>query len=298
MIAVTLMLTKAGVAPGTLAYATRLALQARYHDLLAIVADWLSTRTQHHWTARRLLKPEVWRQTHIEVRTALAHVSGQTLWGLQIVTRDPRLPSRDWRLELALRDLEQGGVQATVVVYALDAPRFGEAPTSVPLSQPALVRALLERGAPVADTPGLHPIALDSEADARRLVARLIDPGRAHSLLVLCRGEATLDLSALSSALIGLAECVELRPVLSPDIAAVLKAASAWPSPARVALFPPRPSGPPSAGREPRLLLAAQTRTLTTGVLKVGAPRVLAEHVTVERLQQAGSEGALNDSDV
>lgn len=53
-----------------LAYATLLLLQARYPDLLAIVAEWLSTRTQQHWNARRLLKPEVWRQPYIEVRTA------------------------------------------------------------------------------------------------------------------------------------------------------------------------------------------------------------------------------------
>ena len=73
------MLTKTGAAPGTLAYATRLHLQARYPDLLSIVAEWLSTRTQHHWNARRLLKPEVWRQPYIEVRTALTHVSEQTI---------------------------------------------------------------------------------------------------------------------------------------------------------------------------------------------------------------------------
>ena len=291
------MLTKTGSAPGTLAYATLLHLQARYPDLLSIVAEWLSTRTQHHWNARRLLKPEVWRQPYIEVRTALTHVSEQTVWGLQVVTRDARIPSRDWRLELALRDLEQGGVQATVVVYALDAPRFGQAPTAVPFSQPTLVRTLLERGVPAADTPGLQSIALDTEADARRLVARIADPGRTHSLLVLYRGEAVLDVSALSAALIGMAECVELRPVLPQEVAAVLKPASAWPSPARVALFPPWPTGASALGREQRLLLAAETRTLSAGVLKVGAPRVLAEHVTVERLQPANSQSLSDDSD-
>ncbi len=281
-----------------LAYATLLQLQARYHDLLAIMADWLSARTQQHWSARRLLEADVWRHPQIEVRTGLAQLSDQTVWGLQVSTRDARVVGREWRLEATLRDLEQGGVQASVVVHALDTQRFGYERAAVPFSQPALVRTLLERGIPAADTPGLHPIPMETDTDVHRLVERIRAPNRTGSLVLLCRAETTLDVPALRDSLTGLADLIDLRPALPQQWVALLKPVSAWPPPDRAAFFPPRGVGEPSVRREPSLLLAAETRTLCAGVLKAGASRVLAQHLTLEQLQVAKTQDASGVVDV
>jgi hypothetical protein len=280
-----------------LAFATLLHLQAPFHDLLVIVAEWLSGRTGQVWNAQQVLEAELWRYPESDVRTAQARVSEQMVWGLQVVSRDRRTPSRDWRLELTLRDLEQGGAQATVVVHALENQRVGHS-ASVPFSQPALVRALLARGNPDADTAGLQPFSIDTEADAQCLVDRIGAPNRSRSVLVLNRGEATLDVPGLRAAMIGMAELVELRPVLSQEVAAVLKPASAWPPPARAIHFPSRKAEPVVGGREQRLLLAADTRALASSVLTFGAPRVLAEHLSVERLQSLNRPSPSGDDAV
>ncbi len=286
-----------------LAYATLLRLEASYHDLLAIVAEWLSNRTGQQWDAERVLGAEVWQYPRIEVRTASASGSDEAIWGLQVNSRDPRILSRDWRLELTLRDLGQGGVQATVAVHALDAERPGRS-APVPFSQPALVRALLERGRPAQSTPGLEPLAIETEADAQVLIERIAAPERAHSVLALCRGEVSLDVPALRAALVGMADLVELRPVLPQAVGAVLKPAFAVPPPARAIHFPPRAVPSPArntASREQRLMLSLEARPLADSVLTFGAPRVLAEHVTLERMQHRNratpsSEGLENEA--
>lgn len=282
-----------------LAYATLLQLQASYDELLTVIAGWLSNRTGQPWDAEHVLGAEVWQYPRIEVRTARVGGPDATVWGLQVNSRDPRIMSRDWRLELTLRDLGQGGARATVAVHALDAERPGRG-APVPFSQPALVRALLEHGRPAPDTPGLAPLIIDSEAEAQALVARIAAPERAHSVLALCRGEVALDVPALRAALVGMADLVELRPVLPQDVGAVLKPASAVPPPARAIHFPPRavahPARSTAAAREQRLMLAVEARALADSVLTFGAPRVLAEHITLERMQPRSS-GPLSTED-
>lgn len=275
-----------------LAYATLLQLQAREHDLLAIVAEWLSIRTGQSWDAESVIGAQVWQYPRIEVRTARAGTPDAAVWGLQVNSRDPRIPSRDWRLELTLRDLGQGGARATVAVHALDAERPGR-PALVPFSQPTLVRALLELGGPAPQTPGLRPLVIDTEADAHILVERIAAPDRAHSVVAICRGEVALDVPAVRAALVGMAEVVELRPVLPQDVGAILRPAAAVPPPARAIHFPPRVgvslARNPTPTREQRLMLAVEARTLADSVLTFGAPRVLAEHMTLERMHHQSS---------
>lgn len=281
-----------------LAYATLLQLQAGFDDLLAIVADWLSNRTGQAWDAQGVLGAELWQYPRIEVRTAQTREPDATVWGLQVNSRDPRIALRDWRLELTLRDLGQGGAKATVAVHALDAERPGRA-ASVPFSQPALVRALLERGDPAPDNPGLQTFAIDTEADAQSLIKRIAAPDRAHSVVALCRGEVSLDVPALRAALIGMADVVELRPVLPQEVGAVLKPAFALPPPARAIHFPPRAVALPARAmvpsREQRLMLALEARAMADSVLTFGAPRVLAEHLTLERMKHRNGEGPSNE---
>ncbi len=226
------------------------------------------------------------------------HLPEQTVWGLQVTTRDPHLPSREWQLELTLRDLERGGVRATVVVHALDARHFERTTAPVPFTQPALVRELLKHGAPDAHTPGLHPRCLSTESDARSLVEHLASRDRRHGVVVLSGGETTLDMPNLQTALIGLAELVDLRPVLPPECVALLKPAGAWPPPARAIHFAPRAAGSSSAKREPRLMVAAETRGLAASLLTHDAPRVLAQHLTLEQLQKAERVSLVSDGDV
>jgi hypothetical protein len=128
-----------------LAYATLLHLSARFPELLAIVADWLADRTSQPWTARRLLETTTWKHPLLEVRTATVNDQERTRWALRLKTRDARGPGRDWLIELALGDREQGGVAATVIVQAIDGHLHGLAVPAVPLSQPALVRAARAR---------------------------------------------------------------------------------------------------------------------------------------------------------
>lgn len=281
-----------------LAYATLLPLTARTHDLLAIVADWLSQRTAEHWNARRLLAPGSWRQNQVNIRTALMHLPEQTVWGLQVATRDLHLPSRTWQLELTLRDLERGGVRATVVVHALDGRHFERTPAPVPFTQPALVQALLEHGAPDARTPGLHPRVISTESGARSLVELLASRDRRHGVLVLSGGETTLDVPNLQPALIGLAELVDLRPVLPPECVALLKPAGAWPPPARVIHFTARAAGSSTGSRESRVLLTAETRTLAASLLRHDASRILAQHLTLEQLQKTERLSPVGGRDV
>ncbi len=280
-----------------LAYTTLLQFEADYVDLLGVVAEWLAGRTDRSWDAHQVLEAEVWQYPRIEVRTARAGGPDARVWGLQVNSRDPRIPSRDWRLELTLRDLGQGGAHATVAVHALDAERPGRS-APVPFSQPTLVRALLEHGRPAPHTPGLHPVAIDTEADAQNLVERIAAPDRAHSIVVICRGEVALDVPALQAALVGMAEVVELRPVLPQDVGAILKPAAAVPPPARAIHLPPRaatsPARNPAPYREQRLMLAVEARSIADSVLTFGAPRVLAEHVTIERMRHANLGTASN----
>ena len=277
-----------------LAYATLLHLQTRFHELLGIVADWLSTRTNQPWNARRVLDATVWKYPMIEVRTALAQPPDGTLWALQVNTRDTRVSGRDWRLELALRAVEQGGVQATVAVHASDVRGVNRDAPPVPYSQPALVRALLERGQPDRDTPGLEPFPLDSEADAQAVAARITAPQRAHVVVAVCRGETTLDVAALRATVTGLADVVELRPVMPHEVTATLKGVQAWPPAGRAAVFPPRAglARPPALDRRP--LFAAEARPLGAAILRLGAPRVLAAHVSLDRIKE-GSVLAATD---
>lgn len=277
-----------------LAYATLLSLQARFPDLMTITAEWLSTRTDQHWSARRLLEATEWRDPWTQVRTRIAHLQDATLWALQVNTRDPRLPRRHWQLDLALRDLEQGGVQATVTVRATDDKRLPSASASVPTSQPALVRLLLERGQPDPETPGLRALVLTQAEDVQRLVRRIGEPRRAQVLLIV-GGDATLDVPALRATLTGLADVAELRPGVADELAATLKTAGAWPPPGRAAVFPPRTPMARPAGQERRQILGAETRTLVAAALRLGAPRVLAAHHSVERLKDASLTAALDD---
>lgn len=281
-----------------LAYATLLHLQARFPDLLAIVAEWLSARTNQPWNARRVLDAAVWKYPLLEVRTALAHPQDRAVWSLQLNTRDTRVPGRDWRFELALRELKQGGVQATVAVRASDVRGPSRSAPLVPFSQPALVGALLERGEPDPETPGLVPLPLNGEADAQVVAARITDPRRAHAVVVVCRGETALDVAALRTTVTGLADVVELRPVLAFEVATTLKTANAWPPSGRAAVFPPRAAMVRPPELERRQVFGAEARTLMSAVLRLSAPRVLAEHVTVERLQQASGPGASDGGDV
>ena len=280
-----------------LAYATLLQLQSCEHDLLSIVAEWLSNRTGQLWDAESVIGAQVWQYPRIEVRTARAGGLDAKVWGLQVNSRDPRIPSRDWRLELTFHDLGQGGARATVAVHALDAERPGRS-APIPFSQPALVRALLEHGRPTPHTPGLRPLVIDTETDAQNLVERIAAPERAHSVVALCRGEVSLDVLALRAALVGMADVVELRPVLPQDVGAILKPAAVVPPPARAIHFPPRAatssSRNPAPYREQRLMLAVEARSIADSVLTFGAPRVLAEHVTIERMQHQSS-GAPSD---
>ncbi|MBL8097186.1 MAG: hypothetical protein JNL73_23615 [Anaerolineales bacterium] len=281
-----------------LAYATLLHLKARFPDLLAIVAEWLSARTNQSWNARRVLDAAVWKYPLLEVRTALAHPQDRAVWSLQLNTRDTRVPGRDWRFELALRELKRGGVQATVAVRASDVRGPSRSAPLVPFSQPALVGALLERGDPDPETPGLVPLPLNREADAQVVAARITDPRRAHAVVVLCRGETALDVSALRTTVTGLADVVDLRPVLAFEIATTLKTVNAWPPPGRATVFPPRAAMVRPPELERRQVFGAEARTLISAVLRLSAPRVLAEHVTVERLQQASGPGASDGGDV
>lgn len=278
-----------------LAFASLLHLQSRFPELLTIAAEWLSARTQQHWNARRLLDTAVWKYPLIEVRTATAQPLDRTVWVLQVNTRDARVPGRDWQFELALRAVEQGGVDATVVVQANDDRRSGHAAAPVPFSQPALVRALLARGEPDPNTPGLQPIPLESGTDAQALVARVVDPRRSHALVVLCQGEAPLDVPALRAAVVGQAEVVELRSGLSSDISAILKSASVCSSPGRATVFPPPTTTARGAEQARRQLLGADARTLTAAVLKLCAPRILAAHLSLEKIKDASPAIALAD---
>lgn len=267
-----------------LAYATLLQMQARFPDLLAIVADWLSARTGQSWDAAGVLGAEVWNYPQIEVRTALAKPDDRNVWSLQVNTRDARVDGRDWRLELALREFERGGVQATVAVHASDVRGVSRTAPPVPMSQPALVRALLERGLPDPGTPGLKSLQLDGEEDAQVVAARIADPGRGHAVVVACRGETELDVGVLRNTLTGLADVIELRPVMAYEITTVLKDVHAWPPAGRAVVFPPRTANARSADLERRQLYAAEARTLTSAVLRLGAPRVLEAHRTLEQL--------------
>jgi hypothetical protein len=83
-------------------------------------------------------------------------------------------------------------------------------------------------------------LPVDNEEDARIVVARLPDPRRGDVVVVVCRGETAVDVAALRTTLIGLADVVELRPMMSYEMTTVLKAARAWPAPRRAGLFPPR----------------------------------------------------------
>lgn len=278
-----------------LAFATLLHLQSRFPELLSIAAEWLSARTQQHWNARRLLDTAVWKYPLIEVRTVIAHPLDRTVWVLQVNTRDARVPGRDWQFELALRAVEQGGAQATVVVHTNDDRRTGHAVAPVPFSQPTLVRALLERGEPDPNTPGLQPISLESGTDAQALVARVVDPRRSHALVVVCPGEAPLDIPALRAAVLGQAEVVELRSGLAPDISAALKSASVYPPPGRAMVFPPRTAMTRTAEQGRRQMFGADARTLAGAVLKLCAPRILAAHLSLEKLKDASPVVALDD---
>lgn len=267
-----------------LAYATFLHLQARFPELLGIVADWLAARTGQSWDASRVLDAAVWNYPQIEVRTALARPQGQTVWSLQVNTRDTRVPGRDWRFELALREFERGGVQATVAVHASDVRGVSRSAPPVPMSQPVLVRALLERGLPDPETPGLQALPLECEADAQVVAARVADPRRVHAVVVACRGETELDVGVLRNTLTGLADVVELRPVMAYEITTILKDVQAWPPAGRAVIFPPRTAMARPADLDRRQLYAAEARTLTSAVLRSGAPRVLEAHRTLEQL--------------
>lgn len=278
-----------------LAYATLLHLRTRFPELLGIVAEWLAGRSDQHWSARRLLETAVWKYPLIEIRTRAANLQERTAWALRVKTRDTHVSGRDWQIELTLRDVEQGGVQATVVVQANDDRRSGYGTAPVPFSQPTLVRALLERGEPDRNTPGLQPLPLESDADAQALVARVTDPRRSYAVLVVCQGESPLDIPALRAAVMGQAEVVELRSGLSPDIAAILKPASVWPPPGRAAVFPPRTAMARPAEQGRRQMLGADARTLAAAVLKLCAPRILAAHLTLEKLKDASPAAAPDD---
>lgn len=278
-----------------LAYATLLQLRARFPELLAIVADWLAGRSDQHWSARRLLETATWRYPQIEIRTATIKLKERAVWALRVKTRDPHLPGRNWQLDLALRDLEQGGVQATVTARATDDKRLQSTSTSVPTSQPALVRLLLERGQPDPDTPGLHALVLNQADDVQRLV-RLIDEPRRPQALLIVGGDTTLDVPALRAMLTGLADVAELRPGMADDLAAKLKTAGAWPPPGWATVFPPRTPMARPVGQDRRQILGAESRTLVAAALRLGAPRVLAAHQSVERLKDANPTAALDDA--
>lgn len=279
-----------------LAYATLLHLRAPFADLLTAVAEWLSTRTRQPWNADQILDATVWQYPQIEVRTALARPHGSALWALQVNTRDGRVAGRDWQLELMLRDREAGGVRATVAVHASDVRGVERDAPPVPYSQPALVRALLERGQPDPDTPGLAPFPLDSEADAQAVAARIRDARRAHVVVAVCRGESALDVASLRTAATGLADVVELRPVMPHEVAAALKAVQAWPPPGRAAVFAPRDATDRSGDADGRQVYAADARLLAATLLRLGAPRILAAHRGIERVKAAGALEAREDA--
>jgi len=266
-----------------LAFATLLHLSAGHTDLLAIVADWLSARTRQPWSGAEVQAATVWNYPLCEVRTALADQAGRPTWALQVNSGDPRVPGRDWRLELTLRALETGGTRATVLVHASDLRSGIRGGPPVPYTQPALVRALLADGGPDPQTPGLAPWPLDCDADAVVAAARITDPQRAQTVAVVCRGETELDVDRLRAAAIGLADVVAVRPVMTHAIAATLTAAQAWPRPGHAVVFSPRAADP--ADREQRLVFAAEAHTLSSAVLRLGAPAVLAAHQSLEQIQ-------------
>jgi len=266
-----------------LAFATLLHLRACHTDLLAIVADWLSARTRQPWSGAEVQAAAVWNYPLCEVRTALAEHAGRPTWALQVNSGDPRVPGRDWRLELTLRAIKGGGTRATVLVHASDLRGRSRGGLPVPYTQPALVRALLTDGGPDPQTPGMMPWPLECEADAVAVAERITDPQRAHTVAMVCRGETDLDVERLRAAAIGLADVVAVRPVMAHAVAATLTAVQAWPRPGHAVVFSPRRTG--TADRETRLLFAAEARALSSAVLRLGAPEVLAAHQSLEQIQ-------------
>lgn len=251
-----------------LAYATLLQLQAREHDLLAIVAEWL-------WMQRpqeSVIGAQVWQYPRIEVRTARAGTPDAAVWGLQVNSRDPRIPSRDWRLELTLRDLGQGGARATVAVHALDA----EHPCGSSPLFPTHARARLARTRWARSTDAGAAAARDRHRGRCPHPGRAYRaPDRAHSVVAICRGEVALDVPAVRRAGRHGRSCRASAGAASGRWGDSQAGGCSAATGSRH--FPPRVgvslARNPTPTREQRLMLAVEARTLADSVLAFGAPR-------------------------
>lgn len=276
-----------------LTYLNALRLNARLTDLLSLTAEWLSNRTQQHWTARRLLETQKAHAPNADLSFRAVRQGARSIWAMSMRTRAAHVAGRTWLLEMMLRDSDQGGALATFVIYVHDDINAGGRFPPPSLTSPDLVRCFLADANPVDDTPGLQQLPLLTREHAEALVGRAHDPARGHFLVIACPEIGSPDAERMHVFLAGRADVAVLRSPTPAPLTAVLEPGRCLAFPGRALILPPNTTRYQSATPARRMAVGGTASAINGALLKLMSPAILKAHLTVDDLKRRFGDGTL-----